>query len=281
MRFLVGGIFATFVNISLLAVSPQNVYAQSKPVSLIDWNIQVGTERGIGENGWKKRRHALVAIISRSKPDILCLQEALSEQIEFVRKEIPGYSFVGNGRDDGKNGGEYCPILYGKRMELLDSGTFWLSDTPDSSAKTWDGIYKRICTWARFRDLDTGNKFCVFNTHFPLLPLAREKAIQLLLRRMITECPRGKFILSGDFNCEPGSGPWRAIEKAGLRDAEFLFRKSQKRTKTYHAFGKPLYCLDAVFFSSEFRIRNHSVVQNAVKGIFPSDHFATAVNFDF
>lgn len=250
-------------------------------LTLLDWNIQVGSDRGILKNHWKQRKVSLATVLQREMPDIFCVQEALKEQIDFILTKCPGYSYVGVGRDDGKEAGEYCAILYRSRLELLDHGTFWLSDTPGSPEKTWDAIFKRICTWARFRDLPTGNKFCVFNTHFPLLPEARDKAVKLLLNRMITECTRGNMILVGDLNCEPGSGPWKAIQKFGLTDAEYLFAKNTKRTKTYHLYGMPTNVYDAVFLPSNVRVLKHRVVTDIVGKYYPSDHFGTHVAFEF
>lgn len=250
-------------------------------ITLLDWNVQVGSDAGVFKNHWKQRKYRLARVLQREAPDILCLQEALKEQIDFIRSVIPRYSCVGVGRDDGKESGEFCAILYTRRMELLDQGTFWLSDTPDKPDNTWDAIFKRICTWARFRDLPTGNKFCIFNTHFPLIPEARDKAVKLLLNRMITECARGNMILLGDFNCEPGSGPWKAIEKSGLKDAEYLFTKSAMRSKTYHLYGTPTNAIDAVFLPSSARVLRHRIVNDIVGKKYPSDHFGTHVEFEF
>ncbi len=272
------------INLNLLppAMSaPRAASAKRTSISLLDWNIQVGSESGVFRNQWKRRKRGVATVLSNEKADIMCLQEALKEQIDYIQANVPGYSYVGVGRDDGKQEGEHCAVFYTKRFEVLGQGTFWLSDTPDSCENTWDAIFKRICTWVRFRDLVTGNKFCIFNTHFPLIPEARDKAVSLLLKRRITECPRGNIILTGDFNCEPGSAPWRAIQKAGFADAEFLLTKSAKRSKTYHAFGKPTSVLDAVFVTSDVKVKKHSVIQEIFGNRYPSDHYPTLVELDF
>ncbi len=255
--------------------------AKRTTVTLLDWNIQVGSDAGMFRNQWKRRKNGVSLLLSREKADIMCLQEALKEQIDFIQSQVPGYSYVGVGRDDGKKEGEHCAIFYSKRFEVLDQGTFWLSDTPDSCENTWDAIFKRICTWVRFRDLTTGNKFCVFNTHFPLIPEARDKAVKLLLQRRITECPRGSVILTGDFNCQPGSGPWRAIQRAGFADAEFLLTKNANRSRTYHTFGKPTSVLDAVFVTSQVKVKKHRINKEIFGNRYPSDHFPTIVELDF
>src|SRR6185369_14325657 len=113
---------------------------------------------------------------------------------------------VGGGRDDGKNGGEFCAIYYNKkRLEVLKSGTFWLSTTPDSPKNTWDAPYKRICTHALFRDRINETKFVVLSTHFPLNPLASAKAAKVVADKITAMYENMPTLLCGDFNCEPGS----------------------------------------------------------------------------
>lgn len=252
------------------------------PLTIIDWNIQVGSDEGLFRNGWKQRKHALIAILKRERPDILCVQEAMRDQIAYILKEVPGYSFVGVGRDDGKEKGEHCAIFYTKRIELLDKGTFWLSETPDSPKKTWDEIFRRICTWARVRDSVTARKFCIFNTHFPVLSSsARDKATDVLMQKVLRICPRGRFLLAGDFNCGPGSGPWKEIHKSGFTDAEWLYSHRDKRSKTFHDFGKGRDCLDAIFVSKDIHVLKHDIIDDRVGGVYPSDHFGTKVRFEF
>jgi len=253
-----------------------------KAVTMIDWNIQVGSDKGLFRNGWKQRKRALIAILSRERPDILCVQEAQKEQIDYIIKEMPGYSYLGVGRDDGKTKGEHCAIFYTKRMEILDEGTFWLSETPSSPEKTWDGIFRRIVTWARVRDRVSTRKFCVFNTHFPVLSAtARIKSAEVLLKQIFRICPRGRFLLAGDFNCRPGSAPWKAIKRAGFTDAEWLVTHNEQRSKTYHVAGSPSECLDAIFVSKDIRVLKHEIIDDRVGNIYPSDHFGTKIEFAF
>src|SRR5690625_7988514 len=71
----------------------------------------------------------------------------------------------GVGRDaDG--GGEYSAILYRKsRFEVLDQGTFWLSQTPDQAGSAgWDAVLPRIATYGRFEDKNTGKKFTLLRS---------------------------------------------------------------------------------------------------------------------
>ena len=61
------------------------------------------------------------------------MQEALHRQVEYLTAELSGHDWYGVGRDDGKKAGEYAPVFYRReRLRLIDAGTFWLSEVPDS-----------------------------------------------------------------------------------------------------------------------------------------------------
>ena len=76
-------------------------------------------------------------------------------------------------RDSGRRGGgaddEHMGVLYRTdALRLVESGDFWLSDTPDVVGSiTWGNLYPRMVTWGLFESRDDGRRFYLFNTHFP------------------------------------------------------------------------------------------------------------------
>ena len=74
--------------------------------------------------------------------DILGTQEVLHNQLEDLKQRLPEYGVIGVGREDGKEKGEYSALWYQKdRFNLLDSGYFWLSETPEvAGSKGWDRL---------------------------------------------------------------------------------------------------------------------------------------------
>ncbi|CAF1340182.1 unnamed protein product [Rotaria sp. Silwood1] len=94
-----------------------------------------------GQNQWNLRKDRLISLIRYRKPDIFGVQEALPHQMVDLRMAFPAFGWYGVGRDDGKNAGEFSAIFYrSNRFEILDNGTFWLSETPGES---WTGQYFR------------------------------------------------------------------------------------------------------------------------------------------
>lgn len=243
------------------------------PIKLITWNIQCGRDDGPRHNGWGRRKDALASVLQRERPEVLCVQEALPEQLAFLDRVMSGHDRVGHGRDGG-SAGEHCAIYFDRsRLALEDSRTFWLGEQPDTGGHSWDGPLQRIVTWARLTDRRSGESFRVYNTHFPLNPAGRRKSAELLLSRIADVCE--PMTIVGDFNCGPRSGVWRSFYAAGLKNTEAAVRASASATFRLWKFG--IACLDGVFACDAWRVVEHRVLRDPVGAVFPSDHFGVAV----
>ncbi|HYV34185.1 MAG TPA: endonuclease/exonuclease/phosphatase family protein, partial [Gemmataceae bacterium] len=141
--------------------------AAAKPVRVMSYNIR-NDMPGDGNNRWDNRRDAVLFAIRTYDPDLLGMQKVLAAQGDDLQKGLPGYGFAGNGRDDGKRGGEFNPVMFKKdRFELLASGQYWLSPTPEKpGSKGWDSGQVRIMMWAKLKQKDTGASFLFVNTHW-------------------------------------------------------------------------------------------------------------------
>lgn len=181
------------------------VAAAKSPLELKIISYNIRTLARDGENSWQFRKHATKNMIKLHKPDAFGLQEAMLPHMQYIDSVCPQYARVGVGRSDGKEGGEFVTIYYNKeRFDLLDSGTFWLSETPDQVSRGWDAALPRITTWVKLRDKATKRKFFYFNTHFD----HRGKTARMESSKLIVEKIReiaGKkatVVLTGDFNIE-------------------------------------------------------------------------------
>src|SRR5262249_47529668 len=150
-------------------------------------------------------------------PEILCVQEALSEQVEGIAAMLPGCRHVGVGRDDGGSRGEHCAIYFDAgRFDELGGGTFWLEEPIETPPPRLLGGPKRICTWVRPRDRRTGRCLRVYNSHFPLTEGARQEAARIVLARLSQGDPADAILLAGDFNATPDAPCRRLFDEAGL-----------------------------------------------------------------
>lgn len=148
------------------AVAGDTAEAAAVPIRAMTFNIRLDTAAD-GPNAWPHRQDMVADLIRYEAPDVVGLQEVLLHQKEMLEGALADYSFVGVGRDDGAETGEFSPLGWRTdRFDLVDSGTFWLSPTPELPGKGWDAAYPRIATWAMLRDRGSGQLIRVLNTHF-------------------------------------------------------------------------------------------------------------------
>lgn len=239
------------------------------------------------ENAWPNRRKLVASMIRFHHADLVGVQEALKRQLDDLSEWLPDYAWVGVGRADGKAGGEFSAILYRKsRFSVLESATFWLSETPHIPSKSWDAALPRIVTWVKFRDKQTGKIFFHFNTHFDHRGMrAREESAQLLLRRIELLARRLPAVVTGDFNFTESSYAYEILTAKGtdsknetlaLRDGRYLSEHGHYGpTSTFNEFKAlvPNMKIDYVFVKGNVRVLQHGALSDTWDGRFPSDHF--------
>ncbi len=249
-------------------------------LKLMSFNLRYINREDTGEKAWTARREQVADLIKRQAPDILGVQEALRPMLDDIRPKLEGYEEVGVGREDGKTQGEYAAILWKKSaFKLLDSGTFWLSDTPDvPNSRTWGNTVTRICTWAKF---SAGERvFHVFNAHLDHQSQpSREKAIALILERMAAREPKGPVFFMGDLNAGEDNLVVKQIaaHELGLSDT---WRRLHPETPaaesgTVHFFSgrTDMAKIDYIFAPSALKVTSAEILRDARGGNYPSDHY--------
>ena len=210
-------------------------------LSVISFNIRVsgGISDLINPNSWSRRKSATPAMIKDQCPDIFGVQEALSDQLTYVGDNLPNYSYVGVGRDDGKKGGEIMAIFYNtSKIKLLEWGTYWLSETPDKPSIGWKADFKRTMTWAKMQMKLNGMKFFYVNTHLDNHSgTARTEGLKLIVKKIaemnIDNLP---VVLTGDFNVTPDNSILGVLVDAEMLDARTNATKTDN-LPTFNGFG--------------------------------------------
>ena len=169
--------------------------AMTQELTVGSYNIRNNnnTDSIIG-NGWRKRCKPMCDQIHWERPDVFGTQEVLHPQLMDLAKGLPDYQWIGVGRDDGKQDGEYAAIFYNpSRVKLVEQGNFWLSETPDRPSLGWDAACIRICTWGHFKDLQTKKDFYFLNLHMDHVGVkARSEAAKLVMQRITEMTDSGK-----------------------------------------------------------------------------------------
>lgn len=236
-----------------------------KPLSLLTWNI-LRDGRSPLASGWSRRKESFEKILTASSFDLLCLQEVLPVQLDFFQEILPTHDYYGVGRDDGESQGEHCPIFFrADRFAKIDSGSFWLSPTPEIPSAGWGEAFSRVCSWVDLEDLRTGKQLRVSNLHLQLHPHAQSQAAALLADRLAqVTLPQ---LVAGDFNCP---AHWPGVKKVL---ASGLARIPGENRATFHLRGLPIRKLDHILTSSEWAVEEVRLLNQRGGRAFPSDHF--------
>ena len=266
--------------------------AKSTAIKVMSWNIRYDNPRD-GVNAWGRRKDWVAQIIRAEQVDILGAQEVRSGQFDFMSKQLSQMSAYGVGRDDGKKRGEFAPIFFRKdRFELLDTGTFWLSPTPEKAgSRGWDAAITRIASWAKLQDRRTSATFYAVNTHYDHRgPQARAQSSQLLIQRLNDQFREHPVVLTGDFNTLPGTQPYNTLVTADPLQRRFFrdaFKITQQRPQgpnsTWNGFRAvvPNRRIDFVFVTGTIGVRQLKVLNQQRDGRFPSDHLPVVTVIKF
>ncbi len=240
---------------------------------------------GKGNRNWPNRSPLAIRIIYKYDPDTFGVQEAHIGWMNVLKACLPAYDYVGIGRDDGKEAGEFSAVFYKKdKYELLDSGSFWLSETPEKPGKGWDAVCVRICSWAKLKEKETGKEFVHLNTHLDHVGLvAMQKGAELVAHRGSEIAGKHPAFFTGDFNVTPDSAPCKAVLDGGFIDCRDAAKETDKGI-TFHNFDYPQYegaVIDYVFAKGDVTVNRFAVVRDTVDGDLPSDHFPVYADVEF
>lgn len=273
-----------FAGLSILAL---NVCVQTQHDILLktmSFNIRYDNPSD-GLNAWENRKDIVAQTISFYDVDICGLQEVLDHQLQDLVGMLPEYAWIGVGRNDGAKKGEYAPVFYrSDRLQLLESGFFWLSETPEIAGSFgWDAACTRIVTWGKFSDRSTGGEFYFFNTHFDHVgQISREKSAELLLEKIESKTSFEPVFITGDFNCTNKNKAYSILtsgqnEESRLQDTHTLSQNGHYGgTQTFNGFNsdlRPDFIIDFIFVRHTGPILNHGIIADRWDGRFVSDHY--------
>lgn len=246
--------------------------------------LDVASDR---ENAWPLRKDFFASQIQFYEPDIFGIQEAMPNQVIDLEQLISQYNQVGIGRD-GLGKGEASSIFYKKDgFKVLDTNTFWLSETPDIISKGWDAALNRVCTYALFNELINNRLFWVFNTHLDHQgEQSRLKAIELILSKIKQINTQNlPVIFMGDFNLEPTDKAIKTIKNVMDDARDITIQKPFGPIGTFNnfEFHKPVTKrIDYIFISkkSKLEVKKYAVLSDSKDLKYPSDHFPVYVEFN-
>lgn len=259
--------------------------ASAQTVRVMSFNVRYPSKTD-GPNRWELRRDLLVETIREKAPDLIGTQELYDEQGEYIVSKLPEYVWFGVSRR-GDREDEHMGVFYRKeRLRLLDSGNFWLSETPETpGSMSWGVTLPRMVTWGLFELHDGRRRFYFYNTHFPHRREdheARMNAARLIAARIGKLDPAVPLIMTGDFNAPAGGEVYQVF--SGLLEDAWL--RAARRTGpecTFGGFKGVTECprIDWILYRGPFRVLEAETVTRNWDGRYPSDHYPVFAVLEF
>jgi endonuclease/exonuclease/phosphatase family metal-dependent hydrolase len=271
------------ITLAACATSRPPVTTAAPALRVMTFNVRLGTAND-GPNRWDLRRDLMVRTIAQEHPDLFGTQELYKFQGDYLIGKLARYRWFGLGRL-GDDRDEHMGVFYRPdRLRVLQSGNFWLSDTPEQPGSiSWGHPYPRMVTWALFEQIASGRRFYYSNTHFPYRTqdeAARTKAAQEI-RARLQALPRNiPIVLTGDFNSAPDR-PDHALLSGMLQDAWLHADTRSGPAATFHDFtGVPDQRIDWILYRG-FHARHVQTVTTSKDGRYPSDHFPVVADLEW
>ena len=244
-------------------------------IRIMSFNIRFGD---LGTLTAEDRHPMVEETIRKGHPDSVGLQEATTEWMEYLTEALSDeYAHVGVGRDDGVSAGEHSAIFYLKdKYTAVDSGNFWLSETPDVPSFGWNAGSIRICTWVVLENNETGEQYVHINSHFDNASKeARQNSVDMILAKA-EEFGDMPVVFTADMNITEGSEEYnRMTAEGGLVDTKMIADNTMDYL-TYHDRMPIIHwgnVIDFVMVNNGFDVLTYKVVTAGIDGNYVSDHF--------
>ena len=251
-------------------------------ITICSFNIR-GSNMDTGVNAWSNRKKMVIREFGNYQYDIVCMQEPLTDQIQdFLSIGI--YEWLGVSGQGTPDSDVFTPIFYNKKkLNVLDYGTFWLSETPDVVSRGWDGKFPRICTWAKFRDIENCRSFYVFNTHLDHVgEVAKLEGARLICRKIKEMIAEEAVFITGDMNSTPETPPIHTFLSEFSNSREIATEKSGP-AGTAHSYGKlyPPSQIDYIFVNEYISVTKAITITKKSDPVYMSDHYPIVITADF
>ncbi len=259
------------VGIFLPASAKKSRHSQAS-FTVASYNLRnANRSDSVNGNGWGQRMPYICDIVRFHGFDIFGTQECFRHQLDSLVSRLPGYAYIGIGRDDGKRAGEHSAIFYDKnQFDVLDSGNFWLSETPDRPGLGWDAVCTRICTWGKFRHRASGREFIFANLHMDHVGRkARVEGAKLVRRKLAEIAPDCPAIVTGDFNVDQNDPVYGTMTSDGdFRDSYEIAGFRYAPTGTFNNFrpdGFTTSRIDHVFLTPQFVVEKYGILTDTYR----------------
>ena len=250
-------------------------------LSYMSFNIRCGPDDS--PNSVSERTPRVKTYLANYSPDIIGLQEVTPTWKSVLSSALSGYSSEFTYRDSA--GKEAAPLYWKtSKFNVLEKGTFWLSETPDTISYGWGATTYRTCSYAVLQPKNTDIIILAYNTHLDhKVEKARVEGIKLVKKRL--DAMEKKYrdkgytsiysFVTGDFNAKPSTeaGKYLSNTMVEARNAAVSLGTPLNQN-TYSAYKEtPSQLIDYIFVSRNVDVKTYKVTLDKVDGQAVSDHY--------
>lgn len=251
-----------FIGLALISL-PNNTKAQDNKI--MSFNIRIDVPHD-GENNWHHRKEGLMQLVQYYNPSIISFQEVFGRQRIYIDSVLNSYHSIGIGRDGNFNS-EALPIFYDSTLfNVVQEGTFWLSETGDTAALGWDAAYPRICTYGKFKSIKTNKELWVFNIHLDNKgEKARIEGAKMVIAKINELTNKSDAVMvMGDLNSTPKSEPVEVFKEALEYGADISEKGLYGPHGTYNDFNNNIvydYWIDYIF-TKNIKVKSYAHIDD-------------------
>lgn len=243
----------------------------------------------ISSNNWDCRKNNVASLVRFYEFDVFGTQEGTDSQLKDVAGDEYDYiyadGFWRRKEHIAKGKSQHNGLFWLKdKFSLLDSGRFWLSETPDIDSFGWDAAEKRGCIWAKLKEKSTGKNFFFFCVHLDHIGNeARLQSAKLILNRIREIAGEEPAFCVGDFNGSPNSKHIQAFQADGmLINSRSISQMPPYGTlSTFVGYGKePIWdgdMIDYIWVTKKVAVKKYGVLNDMPYGKRLSDHFPVMI----
>jgi endonuclease/exonuclease/phosphatase family metal-dependent hydrolase len=255
-------------------------HSQNK-ISALTLNLRFGLAND-GKNSWDYRKHGLMPLFQKYRNDFIGLQEVNGFQLDYIDPILEEYNYIGK-REPAPSFWQNNVIFYKNTWECVYSEHFFLSPTPHIPSRFRESRWPRQCTLGLFKRGHI-ELICV-NTHFDFKVAVQVESARIIITRLSLLPADIPVVVLGDFNATPSS----LAHMLFTGDDQALMGK---RPFLKNVFKKPFPCthhgftgrvegdhIDWILYSGDIVLEEGRVIQEAVNGLYLSDHFPVYAAF--
>lgn len=228
------------------------------------------------QHKWDNRKTSCLAMINSIKPALIGMQEVRPNQKTYFEENLKDYTMLGIARDGSGSSTEHSSVCFRSDLfTLINSGTFWLSATPDLMSKGWDGDCYRICTWVKLKVKGSTKELFFFNTHLDHKGVEARAQGLLLIKDRIKKIAGtdALVILTGDFNMTPDNANILSFASFMKSVREQFEGGKNYNEKTFNGWGTSSSIIDYILYQNT-NPTSYKVVNGMYSGVtYISDHY--------